>query len=101
MPIRNSKRSSHEFRIEIYSAENSYWRLSRRYFHLDIWNIVGVFWNGSVHWISLWGVSLYFNVSEEPLSPLPMPPVPDGWNEDKKHMFFGESRGYLHFIGQI
>ncbi|PON92415.1 hypothetical protein TorRG33x02_117390 [Trema orientale] len=88
--LRNSERSTHEFQIEIYS---------------DIWNIrfniVGVFWNGSVHWISLWGVSLYFNVSEERLSSLPMPPVPDGWNEDKKHMFSGESRGHLHFTRQI
>ena len=40
--------------------------------------------NGSVPWISLLGLSLYFNVPEEQLSPMPMPmplpPAQGGWH---------------------
>ncbi|KAJ0042081.1 hypothetical protein Pint_18037 [Pistacia integerrima] len=38
----------------------------------------GVFWNGSIHWIHERDKSLYFNIDEEKIQQMPMPPLPDG-----------------------
>ena len=46
--------------------------------------------------------TLYFNVEEERLSPMPpMPLIPDDWIETKRHRYFGESSGHLHYIHHI
>ncbi|PON51064.1 Galactose oxidase, beta-propeller [Parasponia andersonii] len=55
-------------KMEIYSSETGSWTLSSASLKMGMLNAQfdsGVFWNGSVHWISPWGDYLYFNVDEE------------------------------------
>ncbi|KAL5569815.1 hypothetical protein UlMin_026390 [Ulmus minor] len=89
--------------IEMYSSETGTWRLSGDSFYAPITSQFrdGVFWNGSVHWINLWGTPLYFNVEEERLSHMPLPPVPVDWDGKKKIRYFGESHGHLHLINRV
>ncbi|KAL5569809.1 hypothetical protein UlMin_026384 [Ulmus minor] len=89
--------------IEIYSSKTRTWRLSGDSFYADITARFddGVFWNGSVHWISLWGASRYFNVDEERLRQMPLLPVPVDWDGKRKIGYFGESHGHLHLINRV
>lgn len=57
----------------------------------------GVYWNNAVHWISTWENSLYFDLCGEKLNELPMPRVPDGW-EERRVKYFGNCGGNLHLI---
>ncbi|KAL5569810.1 hypothetical protein UlMin_026385 [Ulmus minor] len=88
------------YRIEIYSSKTGIWRLSGISFHAN--NLInfqrGVFWNGAVHWTCLRKPSLYFNVEEERLSRMPLPPVSKYDNRVRYLRYFGESRGHLHLI---
>ncbi|PON92419.1 F-box domain containing protein [Trema orientale] len=104
-----------QFRIEIYSSETRRWRPCAGLFtvnSLDCRFDGGVFWNGSLHWMSTFGDSVYFDVEEEKLSTMPMPPLPDGWDDElpggwderdveKKYLYFGESMGRLHLIVRV
>ncbi|KAA8536820.1 hypothetical protein F0562_029298 [Nyssa sinensis] len=58
----------------------------------------GVFLNGAIHWpSSSTNRSLYFNVNEELLQTMPMPPTDDN-KYPRSIRYFGESRGHLHLI---
>ncbi|XVF11232.1 hypothetical protein REPUB_Repub08aG0008600 [Reevesia pubescens] len=87
--------------IEIYSSRTQSWRLSGNPFIAEVntgFNR-GVFCNGAIHWLTGWGTtSPYFNVEEEKLRELPMPPFPDDWEDLRMYVYFGESRGHLHLI---
>ncbi|OMO52202.1 hypothetical protein COLO4_37365 [Corchorus olitorius] len=88
--------------IEIYSSQTHSWRLSGNPFvaHVNILFERGLFCNGFIHWINTMDKdshSLYFNVEEEEVRELPMPPIPVGW-EERRCRYFGESRGHLHLI---
>ncbi|KAK3217645.1 hypothetical protein Dsin_011615 [Dipteronia sinensis] len=58
---------------------------------------LGMFWNGSLHWISLWEGSLYFDVDEEKVHDLPMSDTIDV-HYRRRFRYFGESRDHLHLI---
>ncbi|KAL5539050.1 hypothetical protein UlMin_046055 [Ulmus minor] len=84
------------YQIEIYSSKTRTWRPSgNSFFCRDTAFAKGVFWNGAVHWICKFEPYLYFNVDEERLSEMPLPPVPDD-NDDLR--FFLESGSHLHLI---
>ncbi|CAL5322917.1 unnamed protein product [Camellia sinensis] len=86
------------YELEIFSSETSLWSPSGDPFNSDVSFNLGVFWNGALHWISTFGGdSLYFNVDEERLETMPMPPIPDGW-EERRPRYFRESRDHLHLI---
>ncbi|KAM7491771.1 hypothetical protein LguiA_034692 [Lonicera macranthoides] len=87
-----------DFQIKIYSSETRCWRASGGLVNSEYINFRGgVYWNGSINWISFWGDSLYFNVDEERLGVMPMLPVVDGRYE-RPFRYFGNSRDHLHLI---
>ncbi|OUZ99231.1 F-box domain [Macleaya cordata] len=89
------------YQIEIYSSKTASWRVSGNAFIAppDIFSTPGVFWNGSLHWINRLeeGSSLYFDVDRELVKTMPMPPIPDEWDE-RMTEYFGECRGHMHLI---
>ncbi|KAJ0041812.1 hypothetical protein Pint_18040 [Pistacia integerrima] len=98
--VRNCDSLRHgHYQIEIYSPETGHWRLSGGTFTgpTDTNFNHGVFWKGSIHWISPPVTCFYFNVDEEKLRDMPMPPIPEEWDE-RRRSYFGESGGYLHLI---
>ncbi|GMN41041.1 hypothetical protein TIFTF001_010269 [Ficus carica] len=102
----NSYSESNQHRIEIYSSETRQWKLCGSSFSVDNPDLQfdgGVYWNGSVHWISNSSNSLYLKVEEERISPMPMPPIPEGndWDHVRMFRYFGESRGHLHLIDHL
>ncbi|XP_009765975.1 F-box protein At5g07610-like [Nicotiana tabacum] len=97
--IRNSVSSPEHYQIEIYSSETGPWRLSGGPFIADVNFSKGVYWNGSIHWISTIGNlnSLCYNIDLESLGVIPMPPVPDNY-VSVTISYFGESCDHLHLI---
>lgn len=99
--VRRSEMSPDHFQIEIYSSETGPWRVSGQPFiaHSNTNFKGGVYWNGCIHWINDWGVPdfLYFNVDQERLDTMPMPPNVGFWI-DKRDIYFGESNDHLHLI---
>ncbi|KAJ8752832.1 hypothetical protein K2173_008567 [Erythroxylum novogranatense] len=87
------------YQIEIYSSETRSWRLAGDPFlaHVNTLFKYGVFCNNAVHWISAWGHSLYFNIGEEKVKEMPMPPLPEGW-EERRYVYFGSNRNHLHLV---
>lgn len=61
----------------------------------------GVYWIGRVHWICGLGkkTSLFFDVEEEKLGLMPMPPLRDDWYSHYNISYLGESCNCLHMIG--
>ncbi|OVA19257.1 F-box domain [Macleaya cordata] len=90
---------TYEYQIEIYSSKTASWRLSGDSFSSPSFifhNKSGVFWNGSLHWISLTErTSLYFDIDQESVKTMPMPPI-NGQN--CSIVYFGECRGHMHLI---
>ncbi|XP_017633902.1 F-box protein At5g07610-like [Gossypium arboreum] len=87
--------------IEIYSSQTRSWRLSGKSFlaHVNTEFGGGVFCNGAIHWLGAWNnTSFYFNVQDEELRDLPMPPIPDDWEDLRQCRYFGESQNHLHLI---
>ncbi|TYH61452.1 hypothetical protein ES332_D07G053300v1 [Gossypium tomentosum] len=85
--------------IEIYSSQTRSWRLSGKPFlaHVNTEFGGGVFCNGAIHWLGAWNnTSFYFNVQDEELRDLPMPPIPDDWEDLRQCRYFGESQNHLH-----
>ncbi|PPD80863.1 hypothetical protein GOBAR_DD22214 [Gossypium barbadense] len=75
--------------IEIYSYQTPSWRLSGKSFiaqiHMEFEG--GVFCNGAIHWLNVWGnTSPYFNVDDGDL------PMPDEWEDHlgRYCRYFGE-----------
>ncbi|KAL5555059.1 hypothetical protein UlMin_037295 [Ulmus minor] len=91
------------YQIGVYSSKIGEWRLcgDRFYAHHSTVFEGGVFWNGAIHWTSAAKSSLlYFNVEEEKLSQMSLPPLPEDRLDDNLLRYFGESRGHLHLINQ-
>ncbi|MBA0785855.1 hypothetical protein Gotri_028072 [Gossypium trilobum] len=87
--------------IEIYSSQTRSWRLSGKPFlsHVNTGFGGGLFCNGTIHWLGAYNnTSFYFNVEDEELRDLPMPPIPDDWEDLRRVLYFGESRNHLHLI---
>ncbi|KAK9292584.1 hypothetical protein L1049_020558 [Liquidambar formosana] len=85
--------------IKIYSSETRLWKISGGVFSANR-NIdfnQGVFWNGALHWICCYhGPSLCFDVDQERLREIPMPPIPEFFQSEIR--YFGESRDHLHIV---
>ncbi|XAR54000.1 hypothetical protein NMG60_11028973 [Bertholletia excelsa] len=88
--------------IKIYSSETGSWRYSGRSFTTDgvtLLGIDGVYWNDAIHFLSNYFYSYYFNVEEERLGRMPMPPIPEGRSDyDMCCRFMFESRDHFHVI---
>ncbi|KAL2550059.1 F-box protein [Forsythia ovata] len=88
----------YEYQIEVYSSETGPWIVSSQHFTAEVNFEEGVYWSGSIHWISYEKVeSLYFNVDEKRLETTPLPPFLDGWM-GRSNYYFGESCDHLNFI---
>ncbi|RZC56882.1 hypothetical protein C5167_015730, partial [Papaver somniferum] len=95
------------FVIEIYCSRKASWRLSGNPVAAapyDVFYKPGVFWNGSLHWMStncdssnLSESSVYFDVDREQLRRMPVPPAPEKWYR-RVIEYFGECKGKLHVI---
>ncbi|KAL7253715.1 hypothetical protein ACSBR1_008127 [Camellia fascicularis] len=95
----SSDLSSEHYQIEIYSSNTGPWRVSGQHFtaHDNIQFNGGVYWNGAIHWLSIWGDSLCFDFDKECLQIMPMPPLPSGYDR-RWFNYFGESGDHLHLI---
>ncbi|TYH08875.1 hypothetical protein ES288_A07G051800v1 [Gossypium darwinii] len=99
--MRNLNSNFMSLQIEIYSSQTRSWRLSGKPFlaHVNTEFGGGVFCNGAIHWLGAWNnTSFYFNVQDEELRDLPMPPIPDDWEDLRRCRYFGESQNHLHLI---
>ncbi|KAE9465056.1 hypothetical protein C3L33_03057, partial [Rhododendron williamsianum] len=92
--------SEWRYQIEIYSSETGTWRPSGEPFIGDLNSnfLGGVYWHGAIHWFNAWGDSLYFDIEDERLGILPMPPIPQGEGNGRLFRYYGESRGHLHLV---
>ncbi|RVW80973.1 F-box protein [Vitis vinifera] len=97
--VQRCKSSYDHCQIQIYSSETGPWRVSGVPFAapISVDFPSGVYWNGAIHWISPREASLYFDLNEELVREMPMPPVPDDSNE-RGIRYFGESCGHLHLV---
>ncbi|PRQ37026.1 putative F-box domain-containing protein [Rosa chinensis] len=102
--VRNCSSSSaaaanDHYQIEIYSSETLSWRLSGSPFSVPFDMVFdnGVFWNGTIHWISPTGASLCFDIVHEQLGEMPSLPSNEKWSK-RRLRYFGESSGHLHLI---
>lgn len=97
--VRDSDSFANNYQIEIYSSRTGPWRPCQGVFAAPISMRFhdGVYWNGAVHWISTWENCLYFDLREERLHELPMPRVPDGW-EERRTVYAGNCGGRLRLI---
>lgn len=94
--------------LHIYSSETGTWKASAQSF-LPPEGILftdGVYWNGSMHWLSFLGSDcsnlpdslsdgLYFNVDEERFGTFPRPPI-GAKSISVRSRYFGESEDHLH-----
>ncbi|KAG5607315.1 hypothetical protein H5410_028807 [Solanum commersonii] len=65
--VRDSMSSPQHYQIESYSSQTGPWRLSGDPFIVDVNFSKGVYWNGSIYWISTIGnlTCLYYNLDFE------------------------------------
>ncbi|XP_026404815.1 F-box protein At5g07610-like isoform X1 [Papaver somniferum] len=85
--------------IEIYSSSTDSWWVSgcpvpapKIMFYTS-----GVFWNGSLHWISLRNFSFYFDIDQDLIKVMPMPPTNPGIDKIRVE-YFGVCQGHLNLI---
>ncbi|KAM7491693.1 hypothetical protein LguiA_034614 [Lonicera macranthoides] len=88
-------------RIDVYSSETGTWKLSVESCNVSGIAIFsgGIYCNGAIHWLT-WGLSTnYFDLDQERIQVMPMPPFPRelGYSLRKSH-YFGESSGHLYLI---
>ncbi|CAK9182729.1 unnamed protein product [Ilex paraguariensis] len=95
--VYNSQILPLQFSIEVYSSQTGLWSRSGDPFSSDVNFGLGVFWKGAINWVSRRADSLYFDVDEERLGKMPMPPLRDG-REERRLRYFGESGDHLHLI---
>ncbi|WOG83601.1 hypothetical protein DCAR_0102778 [Daucus carota subsp. sativus] len=92
--------------FHIYSSETGTWRVSVQSFSTRGMHFKhGVYWNGSIHWLSrlespLHSKSslsecLYFNVDQGRLGTFPRPPI-HLRSRTERTVYFGESEDHLH-----
>ncbi|XP_050222853.1 F-box protein At5g07610 [Mercurialis annua] len=97
--LRQNEVEDTDLHIEIYSTKTGIWKVSDSIFQTehDIGFHGGVFWNGAIHWYTDSGPSICFDVDQEQVKEMPMPPMPDEWYR-RRVMYFGESRGCLYLV---
>lgn len=98
----------HSYQIQIYSSESRFWRVSGDPFSVDGYRdfLDGVFCNGAIHFLpnieksranSKHANALCFDIAQERLQKMLMPPIPSGMDA-RKVLYVGESRNHLHFV---
>ncbi|XP_028091411.1 F-box protein At5g07610-like [Camellia sinensis] len=99
MCVQSSDFSSEHYQIKIYSSNTGPWRVSGQPFtaHVNIQFNGGVYWNDAIHWLSIRGDPLCFDVDKKCLQIMPMPPLPSGYDR-RWFNYFGESGDHLHLI---
>ncbi|XP_026404774.1 uncharacterized protein LOC113299892 [Papaver somniferum] len=89
------------------SSSSSARRLSSSRAPGALWNCFlgpGVFWNGCLHWISQFSImedeaSLYFDIEQDLVKPLPLPAV---CNDNMWYIkYLGECRNHLYLVGAL
>ncbi|XVF08515.1 hypothetical protein REPUB_Repub07fG0009700 [Reevesia pubescens] len=93
--VRCSETSPHLYQLEIYSSETQLWSFSSEIPKFDYRR--GVYCCGSIHWMTYPRALLCFDVDQERFQEIPMPEIPDDWNQEKCR-YFGEFGGHLHLI---
>ncbi|OVA10933.1 F-box domain [Macleaya cordata] len=99
-PIHPNINETVNYQIEMYSSKSASWSVSRNISVVpnDTLSRSGVFWNGSLHWISTSiESSLCFDINRELVKPMPLPSqslIPDG--RDRRIGYFGECKGHMH-----
>ncbi|GAB4855313.1 hypothetical protein Ancab_023932 [Ancistrocladus abbreviatus] len=85
--------------INVYSPAIGEWKRSVNFFTppFDMEFERGVYWNGNVLWLSHTEKTLCYDVQNECLKPLPLPPPSEGAYIGR-FRYFGESRGHLHLV---
>ncbi|GAB4855312.1 hypothetical protein Ancab_023931 [Ancistrocladus abbreviatus] len=85
--------------INVYSPAIGEWKRSVDFFTppFDMEFERGVYWNGSVLWLSHTEKTLFYDVENECLKPLSLPPPIEGAYIGR-FRYFGESRGHLHLV---
>ncbi|CAL5364119.1 unnamed protein product [Camellia sinensis] len=88
------------YQIEIYSSETGSWRACAEPFTANRNSQFhsGVYWNGAINWFNTFGDSLYFNMEDERVRTIPMPPIPHGDWKGRPFGYYGESNDHLHFV---
>ncbi|XP_022718751.1 F-box protein At5g07610-like [Durio zibethinus] len=94
--VRKVSDKSSKYELDIYSSETDSWSLSRISFCVEgsIRFNDAVFCNGKIHWNCYRRDSLYFDVENESLEPLPMPI--STMEAPKERSYLGECRGVLY-----
>lgn len=85
--------------IKMYDSAIGSWRVSGNhqvFSHVLLFNR-GVFLNRALHWISRGALALRFDIEQERMLTMPMPPIPEGRSE-RRLGYFGESGGHLCLI---
>ncbi|XP_026459499.1 F-box protein At5g07610-like [Papaver somniferum] len=92
-----------KYYLEFYSSKTNTWRKLNSdpfYGHVMSFMTSGVYWNGCLHWIGSVRYaanpesSMYFDVEQELVNPLPASPNVD----ESKVMYFGECGGHLYLV---
>lgn len=91
-----SSETSHLYQLEIYSSETQRWSFSNEIPRANYSQ--GVYCCGCIYWMTNSGTLLCFGVDQERFHEIPMPEIPDDWNQQAKCRYFGESGGHLHLI---
>ncbi|KAL0317597.1 UNVERIFIED_CONTAM: F-box protein [Sesamum angustifolium] len=101
--VRDSEFASQLFQIDVYSSESGAWRVSGEPFDSSASFQHGVYWNGSVHWISEETEEiLYFNLDKETFGTILWPSAVDGYGYGYPYGrnvgYFGVSCDHFHII---
>ncbi|KAK6121905.1 hypothetical protein DH2020_044355 [Rehmannia glutinosa] len=88
-----------QYQFKVYSSKTGSWSKCSKPFTAQVNFQDGVYWNGSIHWISFTetGKSLYFNPDDQMLKTMPMPPIQED-SYSRRNYYFGESCDHLHYI---
>ncbi|MFQ6637743.1 hypothetical protein Gotur_013744 [Gossypium turneri] len=95
--VRSSETSPHLYQLEIYSSETHQWSFSSEISKVNNFS-QGVYCCGGIHWRNNSGPFLRFDVHQERFQEIPMPKIPDDWDQQTKCRYFGECGGRLHLI---
>ncbi|XP_073131249.1 F-box protein At5g07610-like [Henckelia pumila] len=88
----------YRFQIQSYSSNTGPWRVCGEPFTAEATFENGVYFNGAIHWIKTGvGDSLYFDIENQALETMQMPPIPHGWDW-RDNFYLGESCGHLYYI---
>ncbi|XVF54919.1 hypothetical protein PTKIN_Ptkin05aG0219300 [Pterospermum kingtungense] len=94
--VRSSNTSIYHYQLDIYSSETHFWSFSSEIPNINYSQ--GVYCCGSIHWMIQNSRDLLcFDVDEERFRRIPMPEIPDDWDQPKCR-YFGECQGRLLLV---